>query len=52
MGPMLTLAKFAPGRMLLHVIAMVGDRSFRFHLAGISRELAGLLRCDSVGGRR
>jgi hypothetical protein len=40
---MLTLAQFAPGRMLLHVIAMIGDHSFRFHLAGIGREFAGLV---------
>lgn len=41
---MSTLAQFPAGRMLLHVIAMAGDRSFRFHLAGIGRELAGLVR--------
>ncbi|SPE25094.1 hypothetical protein SBBP1_30001 [Burkholderiales bacterium] len=36
---MLTLARFRHGRILLHLIAMVGDRSVRFHVAGIVREL-------------
>ena len=44
MGAMMTLAQFAAGRILLHVIAMAGDHSFHFHFAGIGRELAGLLR--------
>jgi hypothetical protein len=44
MPHMTTLAHFAPGRMLLHVIAMVGDGSFGFHLSGIRREFAGLIR--------
>jgi len=36
---LLTLARFRSGRILLHVVAMMGDRSFRFHAAGIVREL-------------
>jgi len=35
---MLTLARFSFGRVLLHLFAMVGDRAFRFHAAGILRE--------------
>jgi hypothetical protein len=37
---MATLARFRPGRILLHVLAMLGDRAFRFHAGGILRELA------------
>lgn len=37
---MLTLARFCLGRVVLHVIAMAGDREFRFHAAGIRREFA------------
>jgi len=36
---MTTLARFAGGRILLHLLAMLGDRCVRFHLAGILREL-------------
>ena len=36
---MLTLARFSLGRVLLHLLAMMGDRAFRFHAAGIAREL-------------
>jgi hypothetical protein len=39
MGAMLTLAQFPLGRMLLHLIAMAGDRCFRFHAQGIVREM-------------
>ena len=35
---MLTLARFGTGRVLLHLLAMLGDRAFRFHAAGILRE--------------
>lgn len=28
------------GRIVLHVLAMLGDRCVRFHLAGIRRELS------------
>jgi hypothetical protein len=36
---MATLARFSTGRVLLHLLAMLGDREFRFHGAGILREL-------------
>jgi len=36
---MTILARVSAGRILLHLIAMVGDRSVRFHLEGIAREL-------------
>jgi len=36
---MLTLARFRLGRVLLHLLAMLGDRCIRFHVAGIMREL-------------
>jgi hypothetical protein len=35
---MLTLARFSLGRVLLHLVAMMGDGAFRFHVAGIVRE--------------
>jgi hypothetical protein len=35
---MLTLARFRAGRILLHLLAMLGDRCVRFHVAGIIRE--------------
>lgn len=38
---MLTLARFSLGRVVLHLVAMLGDRAFRFHAAGILREFAG-----------
>ena len=34
-----TLARFSLGRVLLHLFAMMGDGAFRFHAAGILREL-------------
>lgn len=33
------LANFSAGRIALHLLAMAGDRSFRFHAAGICREI-------------
>jgi len=36
---MTILAHFSAGRILLHLIAMLGDRSVRFHFEGIAREL-------------
>jgi hypothetical protein len=36
---MTTFARFSGGRIFLHLLAMVGDRSVRFHVAGIIREL-------------
>jgi len=37
---MMTLARFSVGRILLHLLAMFGDRGVRFHVAGIMREIA------------
>jgi hypothetical protein len=37
---LLGLARFRFGRILLHMMAIVGDRCVGFHLAGILRELA------------
>jgi len=36
---MLTLARFRLGRVVLHLLAMLGDRCVHFHIAGIIREL-------------
>jgi len=36
---MLTLARFRLGRVVLHLLAMLGDRCVHFHVAGIIREL-------------
>jgi hypothetical protein len=36
---MTILARLSVGRILLHLIAMLGDRSVRFHFEGIVREL-------------
>ena len=36
---MATLAQFGVGRIFLHLLAMLGDRCVRFHVAGIIREL-------------
>jgi hypothetical protein len=38
-GHMTILAHFCVGRILLHLLAMLGDRCVRFHVAGIMREL-------------
>jgi hypothetical protein len=38
---LMTLARFRRGRILLHLLAMLGDRCIRFHVAGIVRELPG-----------
>jgi permuted papain-like amidase YaeF/Yiix C92 family enzyme len=37
---MTALARFSVGRILLHLLAMLGDRCVRFHAAGIMREVA------------
>jgi len=37
---MTNLARFSVGRILLQLIAMLGDRCVRFHVAGIMREIA------------
>jgi len=39
---MTTLARLRAGRILLHFLAMLGDRCIRFHVAGILRELVWL----------
>jgi Permuted papain-like amidase enzyme, YaeF/YiiX, C92 family len=36
---MTILARFSVGRTLLHLLAMLGDHSVRFHFEGIAREL-------------
>ena len=36
---MTILPRFSVGRILLHLLAMLGDRCIRFHVAGIMREL-------------
>jgi len=36
---MTILARLSAGRILLHLIAMLGDRSVRFHFEGMAREL-------------
>jgi hypothetical protein len=36
---MAILARFSVGRILLHLLAMLGDHSVRFHFEGIAREL-------------
>jgi putative transcriptional regulator len=36
---LLALARFAPGRIALHLLAATGDGAFRFHLLGIAREM-------------
>jgi hypothetical protein len=38
---MLIAARFRLGRVALHLVAMLGDRAFRFHGAGILREVVG-----------
>jgi len=41
---MLGLARFRVGRIVLHLIAILGDRCVGFHLAGILREVAEMSR--------
>ena len=36
---MTILARLSVGRILLHLLAMLGDQCFRFHFEGIVREL-------------
>jgi hypothetical protein len=38
-GAMCILVRFPLGRVVLHLIAMAGDGCFRFHAAGIGREV-------------
>jgi hypothetical protein len=48
---MLTLARFSLGRILLHLIAMLGDRAVRFHGAGIMREFPWVARATTLLAR-
>jgi hypothetical protein len=36
------LARYSAGRIVLHLLAMVGDHCIRFHLDGVIRELSSL----------
>jgi hypothetical protein len=45
---MLTLARFRVGRILLHLMAMAGDRCVRFHVEGIIRELPWVTRAMTL----
>jgi hypothetical protein len=48
---MTTLARFSIGRILLHLLAMLGDRCVRFHVAGIMREIAPVSAALQLLGR-
>ena len=48
---MAKLARFGFGRVLLHPIAMLGDRAVRFHCAGTMRELSWLAEARKLPGR-
>src|SRR6266436_4783663 len=48
---MTTLARFSGGRVLLHLLAMLGDRCVRFHVAGIIRELPRVAAALALGTR-
>ena len=52
---MTILARLSVGRILLHLLAMMGDRYVRFHLEGIVRELpsiaSGLAMLTRMRGR-
>jgi hypothetical protein len=50
-GHMTTLAHFRVGRILLHLLAMLGDRCVRFHAAGIMRELTWVEAAASLPSR-
>ena len=45
------VAGYAAGRIVLHVLAMAGDRCVRFHCAGIVRELRLLVAAPSLFSR-
>jgi hypothetical protein len=51
MGRMSTLAHFRVGRILLHLLAMLGDRCVRFHVAGIMRELPWVTAAPALPAR-
>jgi hypothetical protein len=48
---MVTLARFSVGRILLHLLAMFGDRCLRFHVAGIMREIAAVAAAPALLAR-
>ena len=48
---MASLARFSLGRVLLHLIAMLGDRALGFHCAGILRELQWLTAATALLNR-
>ena len=48
---MTILARLRVGRILLHLLAMLGDRCIRFHVAGIIRELPRLASALMLLGR-
>ena len=50
-GHMTILMRFSTGRILLHLLAMSGDRSVRFHVAGIVRELSTITAAVRTGTR-
>jgi hypothetical protein len=45
------LARFSLGRVLLHLISMLGDRAVRFHAAGIMRELSWVAEATALLAR-
>ena len=45
---MAILALYGGGRILLHLLAALGDRCFRFHAGGIMRELAAFATAATV----
>jgi hypothetical protein len=48
-----TPTHFRVGRILLHLLAMLGDRCVRFHVAGILRELPSVSAAlTEIGGRQ
>ena len=48
---MTTVARFRGGRILLHLLAVLGDRCVRFHVAGIIRELPSVAAALSLLAR-
>jgi hypothetical protein len=50
-GRMRTLAHYCVGRILLHLLALLGDRCVRFHVAGIMRELPWVAAASTLPAR-
>jgi hypothetical protein len=48
---MLMVARFRLGRILLHLLAMLGDKSIRFHAAGVMRELPSVAAALKLAAR-